>query len=93
VTFQNVILKYKLIKIHFLKPKFSILLILLLLFLHQLPDHMPQMHRSLYAYCATLKPPPAVLDVPNSAASCLHVHTTRDILAAKGGTVGENVGR
>jgi hypothetical protein len=34
-----------------------------------------------------------VLDVPISAARHLHVHTTGEILAAKGGTVGENVGR
>jgi len=33
-----------------------------------------------------------VLDVPISAARRLHVHTTREILAVKGGTVGENVG-
>jgi hypothetical protein len=52
----------------------------------------PQMHRSLEAYCATLNPP-AVLDVPTFAARCLHVHTTQEILAAKGGTAGENVGR
>jgi hypothetical protein len=32
-------------------------------------------------------------DVPTSAARRLHVHTTREILAAKGGTVGENVAR
>ena len=37
--------------------------------------------------------PPMVLDVPISAARCLHVHTMREILAAKGGTVGKNVGR
>jgi len=36
---------------------------------------------------------PRDLDVPTSAARRLHVHTTREILAAKGGTVGENVGR
>jgi hypothetical protein len=34
-----------------------------------------------------------ILDVPTSAARRLHVHTTREILAAKGGTVGEYVGR
>jgi len=39
-----------------------------------------------------LSPPPWFLDVPTSAARCLHVHMTREILAAKGGTVGENVG-
>ena len=37
------------------------------------------------AYCATLIPP-RDLDVPTSAARCLHIHTTREILAAKGGT-------
>ena len=37
--------------------------------------------------------PPHGLDVPTSAARRLHVHTTREILAAKGGTMGENVGR
>ena len=36
---------------------------------------------------------PVILDVPTSAARRLHVHTTREILVAKGGTVGENVGR
>ena len=46
------------------------------------------------AYSATLNPPtPRGLDVPTSAARCLHIHTTREILAAKGRTVGENVGR
>ena len=47
------------------------------------------------AYCATLNPPPhpGGLHIPTSTARCLHVHTTREILAAKGGTVGENVGR
>ena len=40
-----------------------------------------------------LPPIPVILDVPTSAARRLHVHTTRVILAAKGGTVGENVGR
>jgi hypothetical protein len=30
--------------------------------------------------------PPYVLDVPTFAARCLHVHTTREIQAAKGGT-------
>jgi len=33
------------------------------------------------------------LDVPTPAARCLHVQTTREILAAKGGTVDENAGR
>jgi hypothetical protein len=37
--------------------------------------------------------PPVILDVPTSTARRLHVHTTRKILATKGGTVGENVGR
>jgi hypothetical protein len=34
-----------------------------------------------------------ILDVPTSAARHLHVHMTQAILAAKGGTVGKNVGR
>ena len=59
---------------------------------HQGLEHMPQMHRSLYAYCSTLVPP-VILDFPTSAARRLHVHTKREILAAKGGTVGENVSR
>jgi hypothetical protein len=37
--------------------------------------------------------PPVILDVSTSAARRLHVHTTREILAAKGGTVGKNVGQ
>jgi hypothetical protein len=37
--------------------------------------------------------PPVILDVPTSAARRLHVHMTHEILAAKGGTVGENVSR
>jgi hypothetical protein len=46
------------------------------------------------AYCTTIiPPPPRDLDFPISAARCLHVHTTREILAAKGGTVDENVGQ
>jgi len=45
------------------------------------------------AYCVTLTTPPCGLDVPTSVARCLHIHMTREILAAKGGTVGENVGR
>jgi len=36
--------------------------------------------------------PPVILDIPTSAARCLHVHMTQEILAAKGGTVGKNVG-
>jgi len=64
----------------------------ILLLHHQGPWHMPQMHRSLQAYCATFVPP-WFLDVPTSAARCLHVHMTWEILAAKGGTVGENVGQ
>ena len=40
----------------------------------------------------TWTPPPG-LDVPTYATRCLHIHMTREILAAKGGTVGENVGR
>ena len=64
-----------------------------LLLLHQGPDHTLQMHRNLYGLlCDTETPSPRSLDVPTSAARCLHVHTTREILAAKGGTVGENVG-
>jgi len=38
-------------------------------------------------------PPLICLDVPTSAARHLHAHKTREILAAKSGTVGENVGR
>jgi hypothetical protein len=34
-----------------------------------------------------------IIDVPTFADRCLHVHTTREILTAKGGTVGENFGR
>jgi hypothetical protein len=34
-----------------------------------------------------------ILDVPTSSARRLHVHMTQEILAAKGWTVGENVGR
>jgi len=63
----------------------------LILLCHQGPEHMPQMHRILWAYCATLVPP-VNLDVLTSNPRCLHVHTTWDILAVKGGTVGENVG-
>jgi hypothetical protein len=63
----------------------------LLLLRHQGPERVPKMHRILWAYCATLVPP-VILDVPTFAAGCLHVHTTRETLAAKGGTVGENVG-
>jgi hypothetical protein len=37
--------------------------------------------------------PPVILDVVTSAARRLHFHTTREILAAKGGTVGKNFGR
>jgi hypothetical protein len=44
------------------------------------------------AYRATLNPP-CGLDIPTSATRCFHVHTTRETLAAKGGTVGKNVGR
>jgi hypothetical protein len=35
---------------------------------------------------------PVILDVPTFTARFPHVHMTREILAAKGGTVGENVG-
>ena len=40
------------------------------------------------AYCATLIPPPRNLDVHTSDARHLHVHTTRVILATRGGTCG-----
>ena len=53
-------------------------------------EQTPQMHRTLQAYRATLNPTHG-LDVPSSTARCLHVHTTGEILAAKGGTVGKNV--
>ena len=36
---------------------------------------------------------PPRLDVPTFVTRCLHVVTTREILAAEGGTVGENVVR
>jgi len=36
---------------------------------------------------------PPRLDVPTFTTRCLHVVTTREILAADGGTVGENVVR
>jgi len=69
----------------------------LLLLHHQDPEHMPwsicpRCTAAYEAYCATLIPP-CDLDVPTSTPRHLHVHTTREILAAKGGTVGENVGR
>jgi len=46
------------------------------------------------AYRLIVQPlsPPVILDVPTSATSRLHVYKTREILAAKGRTVGENVG-
>jgi hypothetical protein len=53
---------------------------------HQGPEHMPQMHRNLKAYCATLLTP-LILDIPTFAARCLHVHSMREIKAAKGGTL------
>ena len=59
---------------------------LLLLLRNQGPGHTPQMHHSLKAYCATLFPP-YVLGVPTFATRCLHVLTTREIQAAKGGTL------
>jgi len=37
-------------------------------------EHMPWMHCSLKAYCATLITPPYVLDVPTFAPRCLHIH-------------------
>jgi hypothetical protein len=58
--------------------------------------------RSIYPRCTAayglivrpLAPPPSViLDVPIFASKRLHLLTTREILAAKGGTVGKNVGR
>jgi len=51
----------------------------------------PQPMGLLFDPCPT--PTPVILDVPTSAARRLHVHMTREILAAKGGTVGENVGQ
>jgi len=46
------------------------------------------------AYRLIVRPlSPVILDAPTSAARRLHVHTTREILAAKGGIVGENVAR
>jgi hypothetical protein len=41
--------------------------------------------------CKPEPPPLHGLDAPISTARCLHVHTKREILAAKGGTLGENV--
>ena len=61
---------------------------IILLLRNQGLEHMPRMHRSLKAYCATLLTPLMFLDVPTFAARCLHVHTTREIQAAKGGTCG-----
>jgi len=49
---------------------------------------MPRMHCSLKAYCATLLTPPYVLDIPTLATRFLHVHTMREIQAAKVGTCG-----
>ena len=57
---------------------------------------MLQMHHSLYGLLCDPEPPPHGLDIRTFAARCLHAHTMREILeilAAKGGTVGENVGR
>jgi len=54
------------------------------------------MHHSLYGLLCDPEPPPHGLDIRTFAARCLHAHTMREILeilAAKGGTVGENVGR
>jgi len=50
-------------------------------------EHIPRMHRSLQGLLCNPNPP-RDLDVPTSAARRLHVHTTREILAAKGGTCG-----
>ena len=50
---------------------------------------MPRMYRSLKAYCTTLSP---VLDVPTSAARCLHAcNDVRDPSSETWNCVGENV--
>ena len=49
---------------------------------HQGPEHVPQMHCSLYAYCATLVPP--VIFRHSHFHRQVPVHTTWEILAAKG---------
>jgi hypothetical protein len=52
---------------------------------------MPRMYRSLKAYCTTLSPP-HVLDVPTSAARCLHARNdARDPSSERWKYVGENV--
>jgi hypothetical protein len=55
-------------------------------------EHMPRIRRSQQGLLFNPNSL-SVLDIPTSAARRLHVHTTREILAAKGGNVGENVGR
>jgi hypothetical protein len=47
------------------------------------PEHMPRM-LPLGLLCDHFNPP----YVPTFATRCLHVHTTREILAVKGGTYG-----
>ena len=59
-----------------------------LLLHNQGQKHIPRMHRSLKAYCETLLTPLMFLDVPTFTTRCLHVHTTQEIQAAKGGTCG-----
>ena len=52
---------------------------------------MPRMYCSLKAYCATLSPLP-ILDVPISAARCLHARSNaRDPSSKRWNCVGENV--
>jgi hypothetical protein len=46
--------------------------------------YAPDAPQPLGLLCDPFNPP--VLDVPTVAATCLHVHTTREIQAAKGGT-------
>jgi hypothetical protein len=54
--------------------------ILLLLLRYQGLEHMPRMHRCLWGLLCNPNPPPRVRR--------LHVHTTREILSARGGTCG-----
>ena len=50
---------------------------------------MPQMYRSLKAYCTTLSPP--FLDVPTSAVRCPHARNdARDLSSERWNCVGEN---
>ena len=52
---------------------------------------MPRMYRSLKAYCTTLSPTPLLLDVPTSAARCLHARNdARDPSSERWNFVGEN---